>query len=40
MSGRSDSGAGVVAGDTFAGTAEIGGMEKVSYTGVRIKQSK
>jgi hypothetical protein len=31
---------GVVSGDTFAGTAEIGGMGKLAYTGVRVKQSK
>src|SRR5688572_8704267 len=31
---------GVVSGDTFAGTAEIGGLGKVPYTGVRIKHSK
>jgi hypothetical protein len=31
---------GVVSGDTFVGTAEIGGMGTVPYTGVRISQSK
>jgi hypothetical protein len=31
---------GVVSGDTFAGTAVIGGMGKVPYTGVRIKQGR
>jgi hypothetical protein len=28
---------GVVAGDTFTGTVDIGGMAKMAYTGVRIK---
>jgi hypothetical protein len=31
---------GVVSGDTFAGTAEIGDLGKVPYTGVRITQDK
>lgn len=31
---------GVVSGDTFVATAEIGGMGTVPYTGVRIVQSK
>ena len=31
---------GVVSGDTFTGTVELGALGKVPYTGVRIKQSK
>ena len=30
---------GVVSGDTFTGTADLGGMGSVPYTGVRIKHS-
>jgi hypothetical protein len=29
---------GVVAGDTFTGTVDLGGFAQVPYTGVRIKQ--
>jgi hypothetical protein len=31
---------GVVSGDTFAGTVDIGGFAKVPYTGVRIEDGK
>lgn len=31
---------GVVSGDTFTGTADIGGMGKAPYSGVRVKQSR
>jgi aldose sugar dehydrogenase len=31
---------GVVSGDTFTGTADLGGLGKVPYTGVRNKQSQ